>query len=116
MVFDHQMYMTNLITRVGWEVRAALYDAAHGPHVETNQIVRESAVEFVDYLLFIDEARLSRPIQSAAEKGQLDLAGEMPDVRSLRIPVKYLANMLTAGREEPVALALERFPIEIVVA
>ncbi len=48
------------------------------------------------------------PIQSAAEKGHIDLEGDMPDVRSLRIPLKYLANMLTAGREEPVALALER--------
>ena len=32
----------------------------------------------------------------------------MPDVRSLRIPLKYLANLLTAGDEEPVALGLER--------
>jgi nitrate reductase beta subunit len=48
------------------------------------------------------------PIQSAAEKGQIDLENDMPDVRSLRIPLKYLANMLTAGKEEPVALALER--------
>lgn len=32
----------------------------------------------------------------------------MPDVRSLRIPIKYLANLLTAGKEEPVALGLER--------
>ena len=32
----------------------------------------------------------------------------MPDVRSLRIPVKYLANLLTAGAEEPVVQALER--------
>jgi nitrate reductase beta subunit len=32
----------------------------------------------------------------------------MPDVKSLRIPVRYLANMLTAGKEEPVTLALER--------
>jgi len=32
----------------------------------------------------------------------------MPDVRSLRIPLRYLANLLTAGKEEPVALALER--------
>jgi nitrate reductase beta subunit len=48
------------------------------------------------------------PIQSAAEKGVIDLDGEMPDVRSLRIPLQYLANMLTAGKEEPVALALER--------
>jgi len=29
-------------------------------------------------------------------------------VRSLRIPVKYLANMLTAGDEAPVVTALER--------
>ena len=48
------------------------------------------------------------PIQSAAEKGQIDLEGDMPDVRSLRIPVKYLANMLTAGKEAPVVVALER--------
>jgi nitrate reductase beta subunit len=32
----------------------------------------------------------------------------MPDVRSLRIPLRYLANMLTAGDEAPVATALER--------
>ena len=32
----------------------------------------------------------------------------MPDVRSLRIPVRYLANLLTGGNEEPVALALQR--------
>ncbi len=48
------------------------------------------------------------PIQSAAEKGEIDLEGGMPDVRSLRIPLKYLANLLTAGQEEPVAQALER--------
>ena len=32
----------------------------------------------------------------------------IPDVSSLRIPIKYLANLLTAGKEEPVVLALER--------
>lgn len=48
------------------------------------------------------------PIQSAAEAGKIGHDGEMPDVRSLRIPLKYLANMLTAGKEEPVALGLER--------
>jgi nitrate reductase beta subunit len=48
------------------------------------------------------------PIQSAAADGKLGLDSDMPDVRSLRIPLKYLANLLTAGREEPVALALER--------
>jgi nitrate reductase beta subunit len=32
----------------------------------------------------------------------------MPYVRSLRIPISYLANLLTAGDEEPIANALER--------
>jgi len=48
------------------------------------------------------------PIQNAAESGELGKAGVIPDIRSLRIPLKYLANLLTAGDEEPVALALER--------
>ncbi|MDA7430014.1 nitrate reductase subunit beta [Primorskyibacter aestuariivivens] len=48
------------------------------------------------------------PIQNAAEAGAIGTDGAMPDVRNLRIPLKYLANMLTAGDEEPVAHALER--------
>lgn len=48
------------------------------------------------------------PIQNAAQAGHLGVDGGMPDVRSLRIPVKYLANMLTAGDEKPVVDALER--------
>ena len=48
------------------------------------------------------------PIPSAASAGKIGLDGEMPDVQSLRIPLRYLANLLTAGDEEPVALALER--------
>jgi nitrate reductase beta subunit len=48
------------------------------------------------------------PIQSAAEAGRIGLDGDMPDVRALRIPVQYLANLLTAGKEEPVVRALER--------
>jgi nitrate reductase beta subunit len=49
------------------------------------------------------------PVQSAAEAGKLDWdSNGLPDVRSLRIPVRYLANLLTAGKEEPVVSALER--------
>jgi len=48
------------------------------------------------------------PIQNAATAGAIGVDGAMPDVRSLRIPVKYLANLLTAGAEEPVVQALER--------
>ncbi len=48
------------------------------------------------------------PIQNAAEAGKIGLDREMPDVKSLRIPVRYLANMLTAGDEAPVVAALEK--------
>jgi nitrate reductase beta subunit len=48
------------------------------------------------------------PIQSAAEAGKISAKDGMPDVRSLRIPVRYLANLLTAGYEPPVVNALER--------
>ena len=48
------------------------------------------------------------PIQSAAEAGKVEFDGVMPKIESLRIPVKYLANMLTAGEEAPVVLALKR--------
>src|SRR3546814_18892927 len=48
------------------------------------------------------------PINAAASAGQISVNNNMPDVRSLRIPLKYLANLLTAGDEEPIALCLER--------
>jgi nitrate reductase beta subunit len=48
------------------------------------------------------------PVQQAAESGHLALADGMPDVSQLRIPVRYLANMLTAGKEEPVVQGLRR--------
>ncbi len=48
------------------------------------------------------------PIQSMAEAGAFGDKGAMPNVRNLRIPLKYLANLLTAGDEEPVAKALEK--------
>ncbi|MCP3972054.1 MAG: nitrate reductase subunit beta [Rhodobacteraceae bacterium] len=48
------------------------------------------------------------PIKNAAEAGKIGIDRDMPDVSSLRIPVRYLANMLTAGDEAPVVTALER--------
>ncbi len=48
------------------------------------------------------------PIQNAAEAGAIGMDGAMPDVKNLRIPLRYLANMLTAGDEKPIAQALER--------
>jgi len=48
------------------------------------------------------------PIQNAAESGQMGMNGVIPDTRSLRIPVKYLANLLTGGKEPPIVRALDR--------
>jgi nitrate reductase / nitrite oxidoreductase, beta subunit len=48
------------------------------------------------------------PITAAANAGHLGVNGEIPDVASLRIPVQYLANLLTAGDTLPVIRALER--------
>jgi nitrate reductase beta subunit len=48
------------------------------------------------------------PIQSAAEAGKLGKNGILPDTASLRIPVQYLANLLTAGDTVPVLKALDR--------
>ncbi len=48
------------------------------------------------------------PIQAAANAGDIGVNGEIPDVHQLRIPVRYLANLLTAGDTVPVVRALER--------
>jgi hypothetical protein len=51
MVFEHQMHMMNLMTRVGWDARVA----GHEVPEETN--------ELVDYLLFADEWPLAAPVK-----------------------------------------------------
>src|SRR5204862_95283 len=83
MVFEHQSYMTNLITRVGWEARIAAaeqrLDPAAGP-------MQEAIGELVDYALFADEQPLTARVRGTsgfAQKfealGPADRAG-----RSLR--------------------------------
>jgi len=61
------MHMMNLITRVGWEVRSALYEeqmtGSHAAHEETIRILRETSRELVDFMLFVDEARLTSTIE-----------------------------------------------------
>ena len=46
MVFDHQMHMADLIIKIGWDTRAGVGN------------LEAEAREFVDYLLFVDEAPL----------------------------------------------------------
>jgi hypothetical protein len=63
MVFDHQMHMMNLLTRVGWEARVAIHDSqvdvSRGP-------VHDAVAELVDYLLFVDEAPLADTVQGVS--------------------------------------------------
>ncbi|MFK5978765.1 MAG: nitrate reductase subunit beta [Rhizobiaceae bacterium] len=48
------------------------------------------------------------PLQNAAEAGKIGWDGDLPDVKSMRIPVRYLSNLLTAGKDEPIVTGLER--------
>ena len=48
------------------------------------------------------------PISAAANAGQIGANGELPDFSQMRIPLQYLANLLTAGDTGPVVRALER--------
>jgi hypothetical protein len=101
MVFDHQMYMTNLITRVGWEARIALYEGER-PSRTLNELLRESADELVDYLLFVDEAPLPGPVHGTsgfaakfAAEGPFDSHGRSLrqldlQKRLLRYPCSYM--------------------------
>src|SRR6185295_6093664 len=54
MVFDHQMRMMNLFSRMGWEARAPA-DVA----------LAAAAIEVVDYMLFVDEAPLPNAVESS---------------------------------------------------
>lgn len=48
------------------------------------------------------------PIQSAIESRKVASDSLIPDVQLLRIPIRYLANLFTAGYEKPIEQALER--------
>ena len=47
------------------------------------------------------------PVSNSVETAHVE-TDELPDSSSLRIPVRYLAHLLTAGKEEPIVRALDR--------
>ena len=61
MMFDHQMHLTNLLTRIGWETRFARYEKTMTPEKLTGM-----AAEIVSYMLFLDEARIGSPVRGTA--------------------------------------------------
>ncbi len=112
LVFDHQMGMINLLTRVGWEIRFALHEersptalfagAPAGGSDLTARLLRDDANELVDYLLFVDEAPLGGKVQGAsgfaekfAAQGPRDHQGRSLrdfdlERRLLRYPCSYM--------------------------
>jgi hypothetical protein len=62
LVFTHQVHMMNLITRLGWQTRVTLADRAP----DAARSIAAAAVDFVDYMLFVDEPRLPAPVTSAS--------------------------------------------------
>ena len=82
LVFDHQVHMMNLLTRLGWEARVAVADN----RADAAAAIDQAAAEVVDYLLFVDEARLVSRVEGTsgfaarfAARGPRDARG-----RSLR--------------------------------
>jgi len=57
LVFDHQLRMMNLLTRIGWQARTLAHDGRSEAAILTG--LRDIATETVDYMLFVDEAPLS---------------------------------------------------------
>jgi hypothetical protein len=64
MVFEHQMHMMNLLTRIGWQTRYA--PRAGNVRDLTANGVGETTQELVDYMLFVDEALLANKIEGTS--------------------------------------------------
>jgi hypothetical protein len=68
MVFNHQVGMTNLLTRVGWETRIALDRRSKYPQEKetADRLIAADARELADYILFADEALLPGKFESTS--------------------------------------------------
>jgi len=95
LVFEHQLEMMNVLTRVGWEYRIA---AAESRPLSDLERTVENAV---DYLLFVDEARIERVrgtsgfAEAFEALGPRDAKGRslrqlQLDGRLMRYPLSYM--------------------------
>ncbi|MES1262364.1 MAG: hypothetical protein ABUS49_11565 [Acidobacteriota bacterium] len=76
MVLEHETQMGNLMTRVGWEARMAMYEngAINRSLGEPEGQIRESTAhrvnsaveEMLEYMLFSGEAKLTAPVQGTS--------------------------------------------------
>jgi hypothetical protein len=102
MVFEHQMHMTNLLVRYGWEVRYAMAGGEEG--AASGVDLSAAAREVVDYMLFVDEADLPGPIEGGSgfrrafeSRGPFDSRGRSLrqldlDRRLMRYPLSYMID------------------------
>ena len=102
LVLNHQVHVTNLITRLGWETRIAMHDLPAGSAGNLPSRVRDLARELVDYLLLVDQAPLPSPVRGSSSfaqefsaKGPRDSKGRsLRDLdltrRLLRYPCSYM--------------------------
>jgi len=98
LVFEHQMRMTNLLTRIGWDTRLALETGRS----DAAAIMRRAANEVVDYMLMVDEAPLPDRVSGTsgfagkfAAQGPADRQGRSLrqldlSTRLLRYPCSYM--------------------------
>jgi hypothetical protein len=104
MVFEHQMHMMNLITRLGWEFRIAanLESSTRKRDSKIDRQLQDATNEFVDYLLFVDEAPLTSKVKGMsgfaekfAAQGPRDSKGRSLrqfdlERRLMRYPCSYM--------------------------
>ena len=104
MVLQHQVRMTNLLTRVGWETRIAVGEQQKGPQEKQSaeRLIAANARELVDYMLFVDEAVLPAKFVSLSDfKTKFSAAGPRDrrgrslrqldlEKRLLRYPCSYM--------------------------
>jgi hypothetical protein len=125
LVFTHQAHMTNLLTRAGWEARAAdprlhpPFSEAPGDDARIGMMMSGIAREVVDYLLFIDETPLGGGVKGGsgfaerfAARGPRDGKGRsLYDLdlhrRLLKYPCSYLIyspafDALPARAKDPI--------------
>jgi hypothetical protein len=99
MVFEHQMHLINLLTRIGWETRVAEQD---GRSASGQAAMRERIAQLVDYMLFVDEAPFASAVtgtsgysEAFSARGPTDRRGRSLyqldlTTRLLRYPFSYM--------------------------
>ena len=94
LVFDHQLRMMNLLTRIGWQARTLAHDGRSDDAIVT--ALRDIATEIVDYMLFVGEAPLSGVAgtsgfaESFSKRGPRDSKGR--SLRDLDLKQRLFTN------------------------